>query len=113
MADFAHQVVLIVDGSAVACWLRPDLHQLGAEVILASTPTEALRILGESGAAVDAVVASGLGFLLFLAEAHPDVRRILAVTERSGVWREAMTSAGADAVLERPWSMDAFRRVLF
>ena len=102
-------ILLIVDDETrVLSALRRALRKEGYEILLASSPQEALKLIAEYE--IDAILSDhkmpGMSGLQVLAEAkrrHPDAARLLI----SG-WPEAVASAelqalDVHALLPKPW----------
>jgi DNA-binding NtrC family response regulator len=102
-------VLLIVDDEVrVLSALRRALRKEGWEILLASSPQEALKLLDERD--VDAVLSDhkmpGMSGLQVLAEAkrrHPGAARLLISGWPEAVAAEELRSLGVCALIPKPW----------
>lgn len=115
--------VLVVDDSReIGNALRMQLAWLGHPAHAVTTPLEALRVLEEPNrvevAIVDLVLggADGLELIAFLAEQHPEVRRVLMTGHAQPGHLEHEVRNGRSAlphdVLGKPWSQSTLARAV-
>ena len=105
--------VLVVDGTAgERAQLTASLRALGRRVIAARTPLLALSMLDDPEARVGCVVmsqaisqTSGVEFAHFLADAYPEVRRVLVAPRSDRAAAEQAQGTGlVHDVLLSPWT---------
>jgi hypothetical protein len=119
-AKKASAVLLLGGPSPLLSALEHDVRSLGYQVAMAATPLDAISLLSidpDHMAAVVAVCdhagADPLGFLQFLKETYPQVRRVaLSCTVRSVPGAPANPSGVIEAVLAKPWSSNALTEAL-
>lgn len=112
---------LVVDGSSQARQtLMRDLCNLGHHAIAAATPLEATMRMADPSARFDIVLVDlgsaafdGLAVLRYVAEHHPNTRRILMSGQvRLEQLRLATAAGEAHAVLAKPWDRASLSGVL-
>jgi CheY-like chemotaxis protein len=119
--DESKPIVLVVDDILEARHaLERDLRALGRRAVSVATPLEAVDQLSHTDRRIDTALvdlrlghADGLELMAFLADSHPDIRRVLM----SGCvqpWQLdlAITSGRAHAVLDKPWSRLALAKAI-
>lgn len=102
-------VLLIVDDEVrVLSALRRSLRREGYEILLASTPAEAMKLLAERE--IDAVLSdhkmpgmSGIELLRATAEQRPHAARLLISGWPEAVSPEDLRSIAPTVVLPKPW----------
>jgi CheY-like chemotaxis protein len=118
VAESSTAEVLIADGNIEAMRaLREDSRRLGYRACAVGTPLEVVDALERPNrievAVVDAVLTGhgdgwgeGPEVLVYLAERHPSIRRVLMVSPHQ-LWQLELardpSGASADAVLTKPW----------
>jgi hypothetical protein len=113
-------VLLLGGPSPVFASLDRDVRSLGFEVALAATPLDAIAFLSMDPRHITAVVAvcshagaDPLGFLRFLKETYPQIRRIaLSCAVRSLPGAPANPSGVIEAVLSEPWTSTSLAEAL-
>jgi hypothetical protein len=113
----ASPLILVVhDHAGLRDGIAEELQRLGRSAVAVGTLLDMMTWLHSREVKIDtAAVGSsfaeseGLGVLEFLKEDHPAVRRVL-VRELGGT-NSASVHAAAHAVLETPWSREAFLEV--
>ena len=96
------------------------MRSLGYQVAAAVTPLDAISLLSSDTHRIVAVVvgcdlarADPLGFLSFLKEAYPPIRRIaLPGDSRPTQLKRAIATGVVEAVLSRPWDSDSLSEAL-
>jgi len=115
--------VLIVDDSAEICQaLRTQLGRLGHRAVAVGTPLEAVNFLDQPNnvavALVDLVLgsATGMDVIAYLAEQHPQVRRVLmsgrAHPQQLELARHSMFRFSAHEVLSKPWTEESLTKAM-
>jgi CheY-like chemotaxis protein len=115
--------VLIVDDSAEICQaLRTQLGRLGLRAVAVGTPLEAVNFLEQPNhvtvALVDLVLggSNGLDVLAYLADQHPNVRRVLmsgrAHPQQLELARHSLFRHSAHDVLPKPWTEETLTRAV-
>jgi ActR/RegA family two-component response regulator len=116
----AEPTVLVVDDSLlVRESLTRDIRCAGWEVACFSTPLDALDFLDRPESCIRVALIDMLGvnegkdLLAFLADEKPAIRRVL-MSDEGDVGASAIenVAARADAVLAKPWDLDALMRTL-
>jgi CheY-like chemotaxis protein len=120
VAEKATAVLVLKSPSAVLLALEGDLRSLGHEVVVVATPLDALSQLCSHAhrivAAIvecDLVHADPLGFLSFLKDAYPRIRRVALPGDSRPKQLERVIAAGAvEAVLNSPWNSESLAKAL-
>lgn len=119
--DTGISVVLLLGGPSPALSaLDRDVRHLGHEVAAAVTPLDAISFMSIDPLRVAAVVAvcshagaDPLGFLRFLKETHPHIRRVaLSCAIRSIPGAPANPNGVIEAVLSEPWTSTTLAQAL-
>jgi DNA-binding NtrC family response regulator len=110
----APATLLIVDEAPQTCWaVASDVAQAGRRMVAASTPLEVMRHLHDVDLRIEAALvdvrfgdSDGLVLLAYLAEEHPDVRRVL-VSDRTLArnYERLLMTGRAHAFLTKPWEL--------
>ena len=114
--------VLVLDSApSVLSALENDVRSLGHELMAVATPLDAISLLsGDTHRIVVVVVgcdldgADSLGFLNFLKDGYPHIRRVVALPGGSKPTQleRAIASGAVEAVLVEPWDSDSLSKVL-
>lgn len=113
-------VLVLNSPSSVLLALDNDLRSLGHDVVGVATPLDALSLLSSDTHRIVAVVAGcdlahadPLGFLNFLKDAYPRIRRVaLPGDSRPKQLERAIATGVVDAVLNSPWDSDSLSKAL-
>jgi hypothetical protein len=113
-------VLVLRSPSRVLFDLENDVRSLGYEVAAAATPLDAISLLSSDTHRIVAAVvgcdlagADRLGFLGFLKDVYPQVRRIaLPGDPRPTQLERAIATGVIEAVLGRPWDSDSLSEAL-
>ena len=119
-AEEAATVLVLRSPSRVLFDLENDVRSLGYDVAPAVTPLDAISLLSSDTHRIVAVVVGcdlacvdPMGFLSFLKDAHPQVRRIVLPGHlRPTQLQRAIASGVVEAVLPRPWDSDSLSEAL-
>jgi DNA-binding NarL/FixJ family response regulator len=106
--------------SPVLLALDNDLRSLGHEVVGVATPLDALSLLSSDTHRIVAVIAGcdlahadPLGFLNFLKDAYPRIRRVaLPGDSRPKQFDRAIATGVVESVLNSPWNSDSLSEAL-
>jgi CheY-like chemotaxis protein len=114
--------VLVLDSPpSVLSALESDVGSLGHELMAVATPLDAISLLSGDTHRIVAVVvgcdldgADSLGFLNFLKDGYPHIRRVVALPGGSQPTQleRAIASGAVEAVLVEPWDSDLLSKVL-
>ena len=96
------------------------MRSLGHELVAVATPLDAISLLSGDANGIVAVVVGcdldrtdSLGFLNFLKESHPHIRRIALSGDSQAAEPEGAVASGAgEAVLTEPWDSESLCKVL-
>jgi CheY-like chemotaxis protein len=113
-------VLVLKSPSRIVADLDNDLRAIGYDVAAAATPLDAISLLsGDTHRIVAVVVGCDLacadlpGFLNFLRDAYPQIRRVaLSGDSRPTQLERAITSGLVEAVLRQPWDSDSLSEAL-
>jgi hypothetical protein len=113
-------ILLLGGPSPVLATLDRDVHSLGYEAATAATPLDAISLLSTDPRDIVAVVAvcshagaDPLGFLRFLKETYPPIRRVvLSCAVRSLPGASVNPDGVIEAVLREPWTSAALAEAL-
>jgi response regulator RpfG family c-di-GMP phosphodiesterase len=110
-------LLLVDDESRILSSLRRALRREGYRILVAGTPTEALRILEEEP--VDAILSdhkmpgmSGLELLEAASRMRPGAARLLISGWPDAIPEERLAAIGVRALIPKPWNDDELKRVL-
>ena len=121
VAKTAETILVLMNGpSPVVVALENDLHSLGHGVVVAVTPLDALSLMSSDAHRIVGVIvgcdlahAESLGFLSFLKDAYPHIRRLaLPGDSRPAQLERAIATGMVQAVLGRPWDIDVLSEAL-
>jgi hypothetical protein len=117
----AATVLVLRNGpSAVVSALEDSLHSLGHEMVVVVTPLDALSLLSSDTHRIVGVVVGcdlahtePLGFLSFLKDAYPHIRRLaLPGDSRPAQLERAIATGVVEAVLGPSWDIDLLSKAL-
>ena len=108
MARRRTTLLIVDDEEKILAALRRSLRREGYEIVTASTPREALRILDEHE--VDGILSdlkmpgmSGVDLLRKAGRLQPNAARLLITGWAQAVTQAEVSSAGIEAVIAKPW----------
>ena len=108
MARRRPTLLIVDDEEKILAALRRSLRREGYEIVTASTPREALRILDEHE--VDGILSdlkmpgmSGVDLLRKAGRLQPNAARLLITGWAQAVTQAEVSSAGIEAVIAKPW----------
>jgi hypothetical protein len=115
VAEKAAAILVLNTLTPVLVALDNDLRSLGHDMVAVATPLDALSLLSSDTHRLVAVIAGcdpahtdPLGFLNFLKDAHPRIRRIaLPGDSRPKQLEHAVAAGVVEAVLNSPWDRDS------
>lgn len=113
-------ILLLGSLSRVPFDIEGDVRSLGYEVVAAVTPLDVISLLSSNTHRIVAVVvgcdlarADLLGFLSFMKDAYPQIRRVvLPGVPRPTQLERAIASGVVQAVLGQPWDSDSLSEAL-
>jgi hypothetical protein len=113
-------VLVLNSPSAVESAFEEDVRSLGRDVVAVVTPLDALSLLSSDTHHIVAAVvacdfarADPLGFLNFMKDAYPHIRRIALVGKsRPGQLDRAIATGVVEAILGEPWGIDLLSQAL-
>lgn len=113
-------VLVVDDAPEIHRALQRDLHAFGVGMLSAATPLEAVRHLQDPDVQIDIALvdlhlghADGTDVLAFLAEDHPEIRRVLMSGRARPCQLElALSSGRAHEVLSKPWERRTLANLL-
>jgi CheY-like chemotaxis protein len=105
-------VMVIADQSALLGEIKRDLSPLGVRIMSVKTPLDAIRLLQDWETRIDIVLVdlwieqtNVLSLLRFLADEHPEIRRIIITDNPAGrLAKVAIAYGKVNGVLRQPWS---------
>ena len=120
MAKKEATVLVLNPPSRVLLALQNDVRSLGHELVAVATPPDAISLLSGDTHRIVAVVVGGdlgradsLGFLNFLKDSYPHIRRIALPGDSQPTQLERAIASGAvEAVLVEPWDSVSLSEVL-
>jgi CheY-like chemotaxis protein len=113
--------VLVLDFPAyVLSAFATDVRSLGQELVSVATPLDAISLLSGDAHGIAAVVVGcdlgrtdSLGFLNFLKDSYPHIRRVVLPGDSQPTQLERAIASGAvEAVLFEPWDSESLSKVL-